>query len=278
MSIYNAFGNIVALLNPTSEVVGSLGPAGSLPLLFTSREFDAETGLYYNRARYLDPTTGRWTTQDPLGFAAGDANLYRYVSNHVTTATDPSGNIFFVPMLVIGGVALGGVGIAGLHYSAHRYDYAREHYLSRPIQQWTPELQAEYRDYARTTDRLAVGSTIAAGTGIVLVSVGGGLGQWLRPGPGVVSVTGTSTATTGAGTAAITGEGMTNAAIMRAFFQGQTLARTEANIAALRWYLQIARDALARYQRMGYTGPGVATQTQRIQQILQQLAQWRVTP
>jgi RHS repeat-associated protein len=51
------------------------------PILFTSREFDAETGLYYNRARYLDPTTGRWTTQDPFGFAAGDANLYRYVGN-----------------------------------------------------------------------------------------------------------------------------------------------------------------------------------------------------
>ncbi|MDW8244649.1 MAG: RHS repeat-associated core domain-containing protein [Thermogemmata sp.] len=50
---YDAFGNIVAQLNPTTGVVGSL------PFLFTSREFDAETGLYYNRARYLDPTTGR---------------------------------------------------------------------------------------------------------------------------------------------------------------------------------------------------------------------------
>jgi RHS repeat-associated protein len=68
---YDAFGNIVARLNPLVDH----------PLLFTSREFDAETGLYYNRARYLDPSTGRWTTQDPLGFAAGDANLYRYVGN-----------------------------------------------------------------------------------------------------------------------------------------------------------------------------------------------------
>jgi len=89
---------------------------------------------------------------------------------------------------------------------------------------------------------------------------------------------GVTAAASGGGTAAITGQGMTNAAIMRAFFQGQTLARTEANIAALWWYLQIARNALARYQQMGYTGPGVATQTQRIQQILQQLAQWGVAP
>jgi RHS repeat-associated protein len=49
------------------------------------------TGLYYHRARYLDPTTGRWTTQDPIGFAAGDANLYRYVGNTPTLLVDPSG-------------------------------------------------------------------------------------------------------------------------------------------------------------------------------------------
>src|SRR5437016_3358727 len=38
-----------------------------------------------------DPTTGRWTSEDPTGFAGGDANLYRYVGNNPTNATDPSG-------------------------------------------------------------------------------------------------------------------------------------------------------------------------------------------
>jgi uncharacterized protein RhaS with RHS repeats len=38
-----------------------------------------------------DPTVGRWSTQDPLLFQAGDPNLYRYVQNHPTDATDPSG-------------------------------------------------------------------------------------------------------------------------------------------------------------------------------------------
>ena len=79
--------NILAQLNPTTGLVGSL------PILFASRQFDAETGLYYHRARYLDPTTGRWTTQDPMGFSAGDANLYCYVGNRATLATDPSGLI-----------------------------------------------------------------------------------------------------------------------------------------------------------------------------------------
>jgi uncharacterized protein RhaS with RHS repeats len=28
-----------------------------------------------------DPTVGRWTTEDPIAFEGGDANLYRYVGN-----------------------------------------------------------------------------------------------------------------------------------------------------------------------------------------------------
>ena len=58
---------------------------------FTGREFDVETQLQYNRARYYDATTGRWISQDPMGFDAGDSNMYRYVTNAPTNQTDPSG-------------------------------------------------------------------------------------------------------------------------------------------------------------------------------------------
>ncbi len=58
---------------------------------FTGRELDSETGLQYNRARYYDPASGRWTSQDPLGFEAGDENLYRYVANNPLDNIDPSG-------------------------------------------------------------------------------------------------------------------------------------------------------------------------------------------
>jgi len=86
-----------------------------------------------------------------------------------TVYTDPSGQI--LPIFVIGGVALALGGIGGLHYAASRYDYAREHYLSRPIHQWTPEVQAEYRDYVRTTDWIAAGSEVTAVTGISMVAM-----------------------------------------------------------------------------------------------------------
>jgi hypothetical protein len=76
----------------------------------------------------------------------------------------------------------------------------------------------------------------------------------------------------------ITGEGMTKQAVLRAFFRGERIAKTEANIAALRWYLEVAQRTLARYQEIGYTGIGVAVQRQRIQMILQQLAEWGIAP
>lgn len=44
----------------------------------------------------FDPNLGRWTSEDPLGFAAGDANLFRYAKNNPVTWSDPSGYIFIV--------------------------------------------------------------------------------------------------------------------------------------------------------------------------------------
>jgi RHS repeat-associated protein len=58
---------------------------------YTGRELDGETGLYYYRARYYDPSLGRFISEDPVGFGAGDTNLYRYVNNSPTNFTDPTG-------------------------------------------------------------------------------------------------------------------------------------------------------------------------------------------
>jgi uncharacterized protein RhaS with RHS repeats len=38
-----------------------------------------------------NPTIGRWMSEDPIGFEGGDTNLSRYVGNHPTYSTDPTG-------------------------------------------------------------------------------------------------------------------------------------------------------------------------------------------
>ena len=85
--VYDAFGNIVSETDSTKRGLYS----------WTGREIDVETGLQYNRARYYDPVTARWISQDPMGFDAGDSNLYRYVKNSTQTSNDPSGlDVFYL--------------------------------------------------------------------------------------------------------------------------------------------------------------------------------------
>jgi RHS repeat-associated protein len=62
---------------------------------FTGREWDPETGLYYYRARYLDPKVGRFISEDPIGLAGG-VNSYSYVAANPVNAVDPAGLFKFV--------------------------------------------------------------------------------------------------------------------------------------------------------------------------------------
>ncbi len=77
---YNSFG----------EIIGQSGDIDQ-PFTFTAREYDSESGLFYYRARYYDPKVGRFISKDPIGFAAGDVNLYRYVGNNPKNAIDVFG-------------------------------------------------------------------------------------------------------------------------------------------------------------------------------------------
>jgi RHS repeat-associated protein len=58
---------------------------------YTGRESDEKSGLMYYRARQYDPQIGRFTTEDPIGFAAGDVNLYAYVDNNPINNFDSLG-------------------------------------------------------------------------------------------------------------------------------------------------------------------------------------------
>jgi RHS repeat-associated protein len=61
--------------------------------LFQGGRLDPTSGLDDFRARGYSPVLGRWLQNDPLGFGAGDPNLYRYVRNAPLNATDPLGLI-----------------------------------------------------------------------------------------------------------------------------------------------------------------------------------------
>jgi RHS repeat-associated protein len=80
--VYDSFGNVRSETN--SGIDFRFG--------YTGRELDAETGLYYYRARYYDAQTGQFIGQDPIGFGGLDSNLYRYVGNSPTSFTDPYGH------------------------------------------------------------------------------------------------------------------------------------------------------------------------------------------
>jgi len=78
---YDAFGRVTSQSNAAVDHLFG----------YTGREWDSAVDLQYNRARWYDPAIGRWLSEDPIGFAAGDANLSRYVSNQPKIKTDPSG-------------------------------------------------------------------------------------------------------------------------------------------------------------------------------------------
>jgi RHS repeat-associated protein len=50
----------------------------------------SETDTYYYRARYYDPVTGRFLSEDPIGFNGGN-NFYAYVENDPADQSDPFG-------------------------------------------------------------------------------------------------------------------------------------------------------------------------------------------
>ena len=74
---------------PFGEPQSASGSTGN-PLRFAARELDATTGLYYVRARWYDPSMGRFISEDPIGLAGG-INNYAYALNDPVNLSDPTG-------------------------------------------------------------------------------------------------------------------------------------------------------------------------------------------
>lgn len=61
------------------------------PYAYTSREWEQETGDYFNRMRFYNPNTGRWLSPDPIRFSSGSTNFYEYGYSNPVTFRDASG-------------------------------------------------------------------------------------------------------------------------------------------------------------------------------------------
>src|SRR5207253_982298 len=64
----------------------------ALQYIFTGRQFDPETRLYFYRARYYHPRLGRFVSRDPIGYGGG-INPYEYARSNSITAVDPRGTL-----------------------------------------------------------------------------------------------------------------------------------------------------------------------------------------
>jgi len=123
-SFYHAdgLGSVADLTNGSGTVVqsytySSFGKIESQldanfiqPYTFTARELDPETGLYFYRARYYDPSLGRFLQEDPIAAyreLPQSINRYPYVFNAPANWTDPLGlevQLCRAPALILGGI------------------------------------------------------------------------------------------------------------------------------------------------------------------------------
>lgn len=101
---FDGTGNAVALTNAYKDVVNSYAyePFGAIyqeqeevpqPFKYVGQfgVMAEPNGFYYMRARYYDPNVRRFISEDPIGFAGGDLNLYGYVQNNPVNFIDPYG-------------------------------------------------------------------------------------------------------------------------------------------------------------------------------------------
>ena len=113
---FNGTGSTVAITDMTQNVVNSyaydpfgqiLGQQETVPQPFKyvgQYGVMAEpNGLYYMRARYYDPTVGRFISEDPLGFGGGDVNLFAYVQNNPVSLIDPIGKLYMAAAAPLAG-------------------------------------------------------------------------------------------------------------------------------------------------------------------------------
>ena len=83
---YDPFGNVVTITSPTT-----------MTARFPGQWFQIEDGLSYNWHRNYDPTLGRYSQADPLGFVDGPG-IYSYAGGSPAMKVDADGRMRVGPM------------------------------------------------------------------------------------------------------------------------------------------------------------------------------------
>jgi RHS repeat-associated protein len=116
---YDGHGSVRSLTDLSGTVTDTydydaygvlLARQGTTPnhYLYSGEQFEPGLGLYYLRARYLNPDTGRFCTADSFeGFATVPASLHRYTysANDPVNALDPSGHYTLAEVRVATAIA-----------------------------------------------------------------------------------------------------------------------------------------------------------------------------
>jgi len=104
--LHDAHGNVVNLVDGNGEITKTYrydafgneknpDANDTNPFRYCGEYFDSETGNVYLRARYYDPSNGRFTQRDSYPGRAGDPlslNLYTYCHNNPVLYIDPTGH------------------------------------------------------------------------------------------------------------------------------------------------------------------------------------------
>ena len=94
--VYDAFGNLISSIGSTKN-----------DFLFAGEQFDPVTGLYYLRARYMNPTVGTFISMDSYEGSIDDpVSLYKYLyaNANPVTYSDPSGYMSVVEAMVVSAI------------------------------------------------------------------------------------------------------------------------------------------------------------------------------
>ena len=91
---------------------------------FVGEQYDPDLGLYYLRARYLDPLTGRFVSRDAAQGIPTDPETYHpyvYVKNNPVMFIDPTGHLTMTEILVVAAIiaVMAGLNTALIHGGMH---------------------------------------------------------------------------------------------------------------------------------------------------------------